>query len=38
MNRELLLLFKVNDFSRALEKMLAGRDTRVYLEIAKCCF
>jgi hypothetical protein len=38
MNRELLLLFKVNDFSRSLEKMLAGRDSRVYLEVANCCF
>lgn len=38
MNRELLLLFKVNDFSRSLEKMLAGRDSRVYLEVADCCF
>lgn len=38
MNRELLLLFKVNDFARSLEKMLAGRDQRVYLEIANCCF
>jgi hypothetical protein len=38
MNRELLLLFKVNDFARSLEKMLSGRDTRVYLEVADCCF
>lgn len=38
MNRELLLLFKVDDCSRTLEKMLAGRDKRAYLEIAKCCF
>lgn len=38
MNRELLLLFKVNDFARSLEKMLAGRDSRVYLEVGNCCF
>ena len=37
-NRELLLVFKVNDFAKGLENSLGGRDTEYFLEVAKGCF
>jgi hypothetical protein len=36
-HREILLLLKVNEFARAIENMLGGREKGVYEDIARCC-
>ncbi len=37
LRREILLLLKVNEFARAIENMLGGREFGVYQDIAREC-